>query len=72
MLLYNKMNLLELIDYLDEEMVNWYMYYYETDDLEELITYLHKCGFNKEKVIEVFSSDELFFECWQSFLSSRQ
>ena len=53
-------------------MADWYMFNYETDDLEELITYLHKCGFNKEKVIEVFSSDELFSECWESFLSSRE
>ena len=66
------MNLLELIDSIDEEMMDWYMYNYETDDLEELISYLHKCGFNNKKVTIIFNNDQLFFQCWQSFLSYRE
>ena len=64
------MNLLELIDSVDEEMMDWYMYNYETEDLEELISYLHKCGFNNKKVTIIFNNDHLFLQCWHSFFSS--
>ena len=66
------MNLLELIDCLDEDLIDWYMWNYETDDLDELISYLHKCGFNKEKVIFIFNNDNLFYRCWECFLSSQE
>lgn len=64
------MNLLELIDSLNDELMDWYLYNYDIEELEDFITYLHKNGYNNEKVKKVFSEEELFTVFYQVFLKT--
>lgn len=55
------MNLLKLIDYVDKDLMNYYLDTFESDDLEELITYLHKCGNTNSDIIEIFRDYQSFW-----------
>lgn len=66
------MKLIELMDNIDEHLMNWYFSVFDSDEMEEFVSYLSKCGFNKEQIAETLNNEKVFYECLQSFLSSRQ
>lgn len=64
------MNILKLIDEIEEDLMDFYLLNYDTDVLENFITYLHKCEFNDKQVRIIFRNDNLFNECYKFFLKT--
>tara|TARA_R110002073_G_scaffold109181_1_gene244935 strand:+ start:745 stop:939 length:195 start_codon:yes stop_codon:yes gene_type:complete len=58
-------------DYIeDDELLEWYAYNYDTDYLDEMISWLNKLGYKREQIIKIFDTDELFIEYYQNYLKS--
>ena len=58
-------------DYIeDDELLEWYAYNYDTDYLDEMISWLNKLGYKREQIIKIFDTDELFIDYYQNYLKS--
>jgi hypothetical protein len=52
----------------DEELLDYFCYNFETDDLDELVHWLNKQGYTKKDLQEVFSTAEnvqLYLYIWE-------
>ena len=62
-------DIISFTDYTDdEELLDWYCYNYETDDLDEMVCWLNKQGYKREDIEKIFSKDEnveLFLYIWE-------
>ena len=62
-------DIISFTDYTDdEELLDWYCYNYETDDLDEMVCWLNKQGYKREDIEKVFSkveNVELFLYIWE-------
>ena len=60
-------------DYIDDEdieLVEWYCYNFDTDELDEMVCWLNKLGYKQEQVAEIFNIEELFGEFHHNYLKS--
>lgn len=54
----------------NDELLEWYAYNYDTDYLDEMISWLNKLGYKREQIINIFDTDELFIDFYQNYLKS--
>tara|TARA_R110002124_G_C8973954_1_gene515595 strand:- start:22257 stop:22457 length:201 start_codon:yes stop_codon:yes gene_type:complete len=60
---------INLCDYIDEDdILEIYLNNFDSDELEEFVFHLNKCGFNKQSIRELFIDIEEFIECYDEFL----
>ncbi len=64
------MKLIKVVDYLDYELSEFYLSNFETDDLEEFISYLNKSGNTAYDIIEMFQDYQMFEYMYCGFLES--
>tara|TARA_R110000822_G_scaffold67107_4_gene163644 strand:+ start:112 stop:312 length:201 start_codon:yes stop_codon:yes gene_type:complete len=64
------MKLLKILKHIDSELMNFYFERYESDDLEELISWLNKSGNNKKDIIEIFQDYPIFIHAYNMFLET--
>lgn len=65
------MNLLKLIETLEDDcfdLCEFYLYNFETDDLEDFISYLNKSGNTAYDIIEIFKDYQMFQYMYSGFL----
>ncbi len=62
------MSFMEYIE--NDELLEWYAYNYDTDYLDEMISWLNKLGYKREQIINIFDTDELFIDFYQNYLKS--
>ena len=68
------MKLITLIEVLEDEsfeLCEFYLYNFETDDLEEFISYLNKSGNTAYDIIEMFKDYQMFEYMYCGFLELR-
>ena len=65
------MKLIKVVDYLDYELSEFYLSNFETDDLEEFISYLNKSGNTAYDIIEMFQDYQMFEYMYCGFLELR-
>ena len=65
------MKLIKVVDYLDYELSEFYLSNFETDDLEEFISYLNKSGNTAYDIIEMFKDYQMFEYMYCGFLELR-
>lgn len=54
----------------DMDLLEWYCYNYDVDDLDEMISWLNKLGYKKEQITEIFNIEDLFIDFYQNYLKS--
>ncbi len=62
------MSFMEYIE--NDELIEWYATNYDTDYLDEMISWLNKLGYKREQIIKIFDTDELFIDYYQNYLKS--
>jgi hypothetical protein len=60
----------EYIDEEDMELLEYYCYNYDTDELDEMISWLNKLGYNKEHIKDIFNIEELFVAFYENYMKS--
>tara|TARA_R110002074_G_scaffold136696_1_gene281495 strand:- start:43 stop:246 length:204 start_codon:yes stop_codon:yes gene_type:complete len=60
----------EYIDDEDIELVEWYCYNFDIDELDEMVCWLNKLGYKQEQVATIFNTEELFGEFHHNYLKS--
>ena len=60
---------MDITEYItDVDLCNIYLDNCDSDELEDFVSFLNRSGYNKDKVIEVFSDYETFYELFNIFL----
>ena len=54
----------------DMDLLEWYCHNYDTDELDEMISWLNKLGYKKEQITQIFNIEELFADFYQNYLKS--
>jgi|TARA_R110000803_G_scaffold71950_4_gene135395 hypothetical protein len=57
-----------LCDYIEDDLLCIYLNNFNSDELEEFVSHLNKCGYIKEVIKELFLDLESFIECYDEFL----
>tara|TARA_R110001592_G_scaffold179918_1_gene421890 strand:- start:21321 stop:21581 length:261 start_codon:yes stop_codon:yes gene_type:complete len=58
------------IDDEDTDLLEWYCYNYDVDDLDEMVCWLNKLGYKQDQVTEIFNIEDLFVDFYQNYLKS--
>ena len=58
------------IDDEDTELLEWYCYNFDIDELDEMVCWLNKLGYKQEQVADIFNTEELFNEFHEIYLKS--
>ena len=66
----NDYGICEYIDVDDMELLEYYCVNYDTDELDEMVSWLNKLGYNKEHIKDIFNIEELFVAFYDNYMKS--
>jgi hypothetical protein len=58
------------IDVDDMDLLEHYCCKYDTDDLDEMVCWLNKLGYNHEHIKDIFNIEELFVAFYENYMKS--
>lgn len=61
------MNLTEYIP--DDDLLDFYLNNFDSDELEDFVSFLNKSGNPKKHIIEMFTDYQDFYRCFELFLN---
>lgn len=56
----------------DMDLLQHYCVHYDTDDLDEMVSWLNKLGYNKKQIHNIFNMEELFDVFYNNFQHIRE